>query len=109
MEQKKEHPAFLAYLNTVIAGWNVFMMVVYFMMRILHILIGSLVGTNPTESIFFWVAGANAVAVAAYAAYKGARHLHGYFSGLGMIGNCVWLTILLFLTAITFPGRIASV
>ena len=105
MEEKQEHPAFLAYLNTAIAGWNVFMMVVYVMLRILHSLISSIVGAYPTENILFWIAGANAVAVAAYAAYKGARHLHGYFSGLGMIGNCVWLTILLFLSAITFPLR----
>ena len=87
------------------AGWNVFMMVLYFLIRILHSLIGSLVGKNPTENIIFWIAGANAAAVAVYAAYKGARHLQGYFCGLGLVGNCVWLIILLFLSAITFPLR----
>ena len=78
------------------------MMVVYVLLRILHSLISSVVGAYPTENILFYIAGANAVAIAGYAAYKGARHLHGYFSGLGMVGNCVWLTILLFLSAITF-------
>ena len=109
MDQKPEHPAILGYVNTGLAGWNVFLMVGFFLMIGMSTLTSSLVGATPIGGIHFWVAAAIAVAVAGYAAYFGARRLHGYFRGLGMVGNCVWLTILLYLSAITFPGRFAYV
>ena len=104
-EQETRHPAILGYINTALAGWNVFVMVGFFLMIGLSTLSNGLVGETPIGGLHFWVAAVVAVCIAVYAAYLGGRRLHPYFRGLGLVGNCLWLTILLYLAAMTFPGR----
>ena len=104
-EQNPSHPAYLGYVNTALAGWNLFLMIGFFLMIALSTASTSLFGETPVGGVHFWIAAVISVGVAGLGAYHGARRLRAYFRGLGLVGNCVWLTILMYLTLITFPGR----
>ena len=107
MDKNSQHPQILGYVNTVLSGWNVLILVGFFMMIGLSQLTNMLFGETPIGGIHFWIAGFVSLVVAGFAAYQGSKRLHRYFCTLGVVGNCVWLSVLAYLTVVTFPSQFA--
>jgi hypothetical protein len=92
-------------LTTVIAGWNLFVVVTYAGLIGLSAMLNFILGQMLAVAVIFWASVIIAASAGVVSGYFGARRLYRYFSGFQMIGSYVWLTLMLYL-AMTIPAQL---
>jgi hypothetical protein len=93
-------------LTTVIAGWNLFVVVTFVGLIGLSAMLNFLLGQVLAGAAIFWGSAIIAASAGVVSGYFGARRLYRYFSGFQMIGSYVWLTVMLYLAMRTFPTQL---